>query len=508
MSLIDTIDEHGQKNGQRIAHSYRGSTLTYRELAEKSDVLAAYLIEEFKDDRTPIIVYGHKQHEMIICFLACVKSGHAYIPIDSSLPDERVKDIFESSGAKFAFSVGELRIRPENVTIKDKEDVLGIIQKSAGKKPGTGYRVKPEDPYYIIYTSGSTGKPKGVQVTLSCLESFVRWSLKICMLDYSRNYIFMNQAPFSFDLSVMDLYTSLYAGSTLFSIDKDMIANLKELFGFFKTSCINVWVSTPSFAEMCLADKGFNEELLPNLELMLFCGETLPNNCVEKLHGRFRRVRVINTYGPTEATVAVTSIEVNEEVNRNFNPLPVGYVKDECKLFIVDRDGKQVSEGEKGEIIICGDSVSPGYYRNEEMTRKAFYKTLLSGEEKRCYRTGDEGFIKDNLLYYCGRIDFQVKLNGFRIELEDIENNLKKVAFIDNAIVLPVSKNDKIQYLSAAITLNKVIDETEFKIGIMVKNELKRFLPDYMIPRKIMIKKSLPMTVNGKINRKILMEEI
>lgn len=506
MSLIDIINSYGTKIGKKVAHIYRDSNMTYEELIKKSDSLAAYIISQFGKDKTPIVVYGHKQHEMLISFMACVKSGHAYIPVDSSLPDERVKDIIESSKSKMILSVGELNIPFQNVNIKNLSQINEVFYEYEDKTPESSYQVSKEDTYYIIYTSGSTGKPKGVQITLGCLESFVKWGLELSTP--SEQEVFMNQAPFSFDLSVMDLYLCLASGSTLFSIDKTMIANLKELFSAFPNSNISTWVSTPSFAEMCLADSNFKTELLPKLKLFLFCGETLPNSCVEKLHERFNGSKVINTYGPTEATVAVTSVVVDEEVTKNISPLPVGVIKEDCRLIIVDTEGKEVPEGEKGEIVIAGDSVSIGYYNNQEMTDKVFSKITIDGVQHRAYRTGDEGYVKDNMLYYCGRIDFQVKLNGFRIELEDIENNFRKVDIVKNAVVIPVLKEGKIQYLAGVVTLSKQIEEKEFKIAMMIKNELKKFLPEYMVPRKIVIKDSLPMTPNGKVNRKSLMEEM
>lgn len=506
MDLLNLIDNYGASHKDRIAHKFRDSEMTYGELALMSDALASYIIEEYKHDKTPIVVYGHKQHEMLVCFLACVKSGHAYVPIDSSLPKERINDIIEGSKANLILSVGQLAIKPQDVGIRNNHEIAEIIISYKDKKPEKAYRVKPEDTYYIIYTSGSTGKPKGVQITLSCLQSFISWGMEICNLNHDKNYTFMNQAPFSFDLSVMDLYISLATGSTLFSIDKEMIGDLKQLFQTFKSSGIGVWVSTPSFAEMCLADKSFNEDLLPDLELLLFCGEVLSNGCVKKLYERFNNIRVVNTYGPTEATVAVTSIDVDIQTNERFEPLPVGRVKDDCSIIIVDSSGGEVPVGEKGEIVIAGESVSPGYYRNQEITEKVFSKMVVNGALKRSYKTGDEGYIKDGFLYFCGRIDFQIKLNGFRIELEDIENNLRKIDFIDSAVVIPVNKNGRIQYLAAVVTLNRTIEEREFKIGLMIKEELKEFLPEYMIPRKIVIKDSLPMNVNGKINRRELME--
>lgn len=508
LNIIEAINMYGRARGETIAHTHRDQKISYGSLVQKSNALACYIIEKYGKDKTPIIVYGHKQNHMLICFLACVKSGHAYIPVDSSLPSERIADIIESSKSKLLLSVGELN------NILNVEDALSmgeieeIIDKYLCSSPDLSFQVKDEDTYYIIYTSGSTGKPKGVQITLSCLMSFIKWGMDFCKFDKDKQYVFMNQAPFSFDLSVMDLYLSLYSGSTLCSIDKDMVVNLKELFKTFKESDINVWVSTPSFVEMCLADSKFNEELIPKLEMFLFCGETLTNSCVEKLHNRFNKAKVFNLYGPTEATVAISAIDIDDNINSTIKPLPVGKVKDDCKVIIIDKQNKEVSAGEKGEIVIIGDSVSIGYYNNEEMTKKSFYTVETSEGIKRCYKTGDEGYIKDHLLYYCGRIDFQVKLNGYRIELEDIENNIRKIEYIKNCLVLPVVKDGKIQYLSAFITLNKTFEEKDFKVAMMIKNELKQIVPDYMVPRKIVLKESLPMTQNGKINRKLLMEEL
>lgn len=206
---------------------------------------------------------------------------------------------------------------------------------------------------------------------------------------------------------------------------------------------------------MCLADSSFNSELLSKMKLFLFCGEILTNSCVSKLNDRFKYSKI----GPTKATVAVTSVIVNEELNKNNIPLPVGKVKEDCKIFILNNEGKMAADGEKGEIVIVGDSVSVGYYNNKEMTERSFLKMVIDDIEYRAYKTGDEGYIKDGILHYCGRIDFQVKVNGFRIELEDIENNLRKIELIKSAVVIPVMKERKIQYLAGVVTLAKQIEK-------------------------------------------------
>lgn len=527
MDFCQLIKEYGM--GKEIAHVYRENKMSYQQLNEKSDALAVYLIEKFGKAKTPIVVYGHKENNMLVCFFACIKSGHAYIPVDASTPLDRIKNILEISNTSMILNVCEEEIKFDGVVSIGNASIEAIILEYHNILPEETYRVKGEDIHYIIYTSGSTGKPKGVKITSNCLESFINWTAGFQDFFDGKHYTFMNQAPFSFDLSVMDLYLSLYTGSTLYSIDKEMIGSLKQLFNYYRSSEIDVWVSTPSFAEMCLADSSFNSELLPKLKLMLFCGETLTNNCVKKLHERFAGLKVVNLYGPTEATVAVTAVEVTRELCEDKNPLPVGYVKQECKIVIVKEIDENVVDtyeieqeilefnnkkfnilkpGNKGEIVIVGKSVSPGYLNNEEVTKSVFTKVLSDGIEERYYRTGDEGYLEENLLFYCGRIDFQVKLNGYRVELEDIESNLMAIDFVESAVVIPIMKHEKLYYLAAAITLNKSFEEKNFTIGLMVKDNLKKLLPEYMVPRKIIIKDMLPMTPNGKINRKLLMEEL
>lgn len=516
---------HEYSKTDYIAHCYRESELSYRELEEKSNALAVYLIQKYGIDKTPILIHGHKEHQMLVCILACIKSGHPYIPVDSSTPVERVLDILKISGACMAFNASAEELPIDVVEVLNGMNMENLILAHQGCVPEEKYCTRDEDVHYIIYTSGSTGKPKGVKITANCLTSFVHWAANFGDFGQPGKHVIMNQAPFSFDLSVMDLYLSLFSGSTLFSIDKAMISSLKQLFEYFRTSDIDIWVSTPSFAEMCLSDSSFNEQLLPKLRLMLFCGETLSNSCAQRLKERFHHIKVINTYGPTEATVAVTAIEVDEALFSSASPLPVGRIKEECSLYIVreaqgnisddtktlEFDGIKYqiqSDGETGEIVIAGKSVSPGYLNNEEATRKVFLKRTEDGIEQRYYRTGDEGYMENGLLYYQGRIDFQVKLNGFRIELGDIENNLTELPNIESAVVLPVMKEGKPVYLAAAVVLSQVSDEKSFVITQKIREALKNRLPEYMVPRKIMIKEVLPMTTNGKIDRKLLMEEI
>jgi D-alanine--poly(phosphoribitol) ligase subunit 1 len=294
MDLIEAIARAAQESPNRIAHISSDRLLPYRELAKRSDALAAYLLERYPGDRSAIAVIGHKEPEMLIGFLGAVKSGHPYVPIDLSIPARRANRIVESSRAV-------LTLTPAT-----------IAELSNDSRPAKLAWLDQDDPFYIIYTSGSTGDPKGV-VTLRCLTAFLEW-----MLDEQRltraGEVFLNQAPFSFDLSVMDLYLSLATAGTLFSIGSEEIGNPKRLYAGLERSSITTWVPTPTFARMCLVERGFTQTMLPEVRRFLFCGETLATETASKLVDRFPNATIWNTYGPTEATVACTSVQITREL--------------------------------------------------------------------------------------------------------------------------------------------------------------------------------------------------
>jgi D-alanine--poly(phosphoribitol) ligase subunit 1 len=251
-------------------------------------------------------------------------------------------------------------------------------------------------------------------------------------------------------------------------------------------------------------DPSFKEDLLPELTCFLFCGEILPVQIASQLLKRFPKAKVFNTYGPTEATVAITSVEITEECINRYQSLPVGTPKSDTKLLLLDENGTEVPEGEKGEIIIVGPSVSKGYLGEPKLTEKAFF--VHDGEM--AYRTGDAGYLENNLLFYKGRMDFQIKLHGFRMELEEIEHHIAESQYVKSAVVVPVYQNDKIEYLTAAIVPAQHDFEKEYQLTSAIKKELGEKLPAYMIPRKFTYQEDLPMTPNGKIDRKLIREKV
>src|SRR2546427_2295036 len=300
MNLIERIDHWAVVAPEAIAHISDGRTLTYGELCRRSDALACYLTQRFGDDRRPIAVLGHREPEMLIAFLGAVKSGRPYVPLDTALPQQRIDKILETSRAALV------------LTPKD------VLQFSASQVRGPLRTAQGDEPFYILFTSGSTGEPKGVIITLASLEHFVAWMLE------EQRFVplietFLNTAPFSFDLSVMDLYCSLATGGTLFSISRDLVANPKMLYRALGNSGSTTWVSTPSFAQMCLVEEKFSEGMLPRIRRFLFCGETLAAQTAARLLERFPRAQVWNMYGPTEATVATTSVRLDGSISEKYS---------------------------------------------------------------------------------------------------------------------------------------------------------------------------------------------
>ncbi len=546
MDIISKLRKLAETDGQRAAVIGEGGhVLTYSQLNEYSDRLAIWLhrLNGQKSDANqsarPIAVYGHKNPLMLVCFLGAAKSGRAYCPLDISMPEGRVRDTIQALDPEVILDL-------EN----DIDTLINIINdpQNTEAEYNPSWAVAGSQTFYIIFTSGSTGKPKGVKISADCLNNYLDWSCELgSAAEEKHGKIFLNQAPFSFDLSVMDTYTCLACGGTLALMEKRVQNDFALMIDFFKKTPLNIWVSTPSFADMCMGEPSFNSNLLPNLGIFLFCGEELTINTYEKLRQRFPDSRIINLYGPTESTVAVTSIEITEEIYKKTiaegRKLPAGTAKNGTIIEINENTENNDSGDRLGEIIITGNTVSTGYFNNPEKTAEAFFeKDIKNGDGSvsttRAYRTGDLGYIADGLLYCVGRIDFQIKMHGYRIELGDIEQNLADLPEISRAVVVPVEKEGHIKSLTAYVITdtevnpqhseknsknnadisgineksleNKNDTDSEFQdlkinydrqFSRRIKEQLLIKLPDYMIPKKIIMIDRLPMNSNGKINR-------
>ncbi|MBB4826324.1 D-alanine--poly(phosphoribitol) ligase subunit 1 [Sporosarcina luteola] len=483
VSILAAIEQAARKHPAKTAYQVDQVILTYSDLWHFSDRVAHSIMKLGLQRQQPIIVYGHMSPFQIVAFLGAVKAGHPYIPVDSSIPSERLQTIIAASDAKLLLSTEPLHTNI-SIPVTAVED---MIAQPSNEPVQPSCWVRDEEIYYIIYTSGSTGKPKGVQITASNLASFVTWMQENFPIQESS--VFLNQAPYSFDLSVMDLYPALVGGHTLHAITQEQIANPKDLFDSLAGSNSTVWTSTPSFAKMCLMNKEWNQDLMPALTTFLFCGEVLPPSVVKEIMQRFPHAGIYNLYGPTETTVAVSYVKVTEELVDQFEQLPIGPLSN-----------PNISLLEDGEIVISGPTVSAGYLKAPELTAKSFQ--LLNG--KRMYKTGDLGYEKDGYLFFSGRKDYQIKLHGYRLETEEIEKQIGNLPPVSDCVVLPIVKDDEIVSLSTYVVLQEPLTDSAFKMTKQLKSALSDYLPSYMIPKTFKYVEALPLNPNGKVDRKRL----
>lgn len=506
MWILDKLAELINSGENAIIH--REEKISFRELWRRSEAITGFLMENRDvfgiDQKTPIVIYGNKESDIVACMHAALKTGVAYVPVDTSYPVERLLMIMEQVNAKVLFDFSDRAIH-SSATIIRKDRLNTIFNDYASYQSDQNLWVKDEDDCYILFTSGSTGKPKGIAIKKKNILNYVDWVSSFAIPDAKTPFIAMNQISYSFDVSTFALYVYLSSGNAIYSFDKEMLVNMPELFDYLGKSNLGYWVSTPSFLEICCHERSFNKTLLPNLKKIIVAGEVLTKKLVKEIRARFPDTVVINGYGPTECTVLLTACEITDEMVEDEDSLPIGKLIPDGTFELLnpfEKDGRQI-----GELAVVSQSVSCGYYHNEEKTRQSYWydqDRKLYG-----YKTGDLVYVKNGYLYYIGRKDFQIKLNGYRIELGDISLNMNKLPYISNNIVIPIKDSDgKISYLMDVYSLKEKISESNLKLTIRIKKDLAKLVPIYMVPKKFVKVESFPLNVNGKIDRKKLLEEL
>ena len=505
--MIEAIEHFAQVQPDFPVYDILGQVHTYGDLKKDSDSLAAHIDRLGLPDKSPVVVFGGQEYEMLATFVALTKSGHAYIPIDSHSALERVAAIVEVAEPSLIIAINDFPLADVTAPIFSAEQVQTAFREGASYE--LSHPVQGDDNYYIIFTSGTTGKPKGVQISHNNLLSFTNWMITDKEFATPDRPQMLAQPPYSFDLSVMYWAPTLALGGTLFALPSAVTQDFKQLFETILSLPIAIWTSTPSFADMALLSDDFNSQKLPQLTHFYFDGEELTVKTAQKLRDRFPQARIINAYGPTEATVALSAVAVTDEMLQNCKRLPIGYTKADSPTFVIDEEGQKVPNGQQGEIIVCGPAVSKGYLNNPEKTAEAFFKF----EGLPAYHTGDVGSMTDEgLLLYGGRMDFQIKFNGFRIELEDVSQNLNKSKYVESAVAVPrYNKDHKVQNLLAYVILKDGVAEQferEIDITKAIKEDLQDIMMSYMMPSKFLYRETLPLTPNGKIDIKGLISEV
>lgn len=505
--MIEAIEHFAQVQPDFPVYDILGQVHTYGDLKKDSDSLAAQIDRLGLPDKSPVVVFGGQEYEMLATFVALTKSGHAYIPIDSHSALERVAAIVEVAEPSLIIAINDFPLADVAAPIFSAEQVQTAFREGASYE--LSHPVQGDDNYYIIFTSGTTGKPKGVQISHNNLLSFTNWMITDKEFATPERPQMLAQPPYSFDLSVMYWAPTLALGGTLFALPSAVTQDFKQLFETILSLPIAIWTSTPSFADMALLSDDFNSQKLPQLTHFYFDGEELTVKTAQKLRDRFPQARIINAYGPTEATVALSAVAVTDEMLQNCKRLPIGYTKADSPTFVIDEEGQKVPNGQQGEIIVCGPAVSKGYLNNPEKTAEAFFEF----EGLPAYHTGDVGSMTDEgLLLYGGRMDFQIKFNGFRIELEDVSQNLNKSKYVESAVAVPrYNKDHKVQNLLAYVILKEGVAEQferEIDITKAIKEDLQDIMMSYMMPSKFLYRETLPLTPNGKIDIKGLISEV
>ena len=466
------IKKIAAQNGEKIAYISGTEKITYAELLKKAETAASLLK---KQGTAPVVIYGESKTEPLVSIFACLLAGRPYVPVSVSTPAKRLQKIMNSASCSLVLKSGETEpeTKTECLTLDGLKKYEHLPEESCSS-----------DTAYVIFTSGSTGEPKGVPISRANLENFIDWIKTVEPLSEYENAVVLNTASFSFDLSVAAIYYSFFGGHTLVSLERENAENCSAVFETMLKNRVNIAVMTPTFARLCLLDRDFSAGNFPDLRCIFFCGERLEKATAAKLFERFPDLKIINAYGPTEATCAVSAVLITSEMVKTEDILPVG--RPETSAVKI--------EIEEGEIILKGKSVFSGY-------QGCASENCFKENGENCFRTGDLGYIEDGKIYCSGRKDSQIKYKGYRIELGEIESALNSLPGVrESAAAAKRNPGGSVKMIKAFVALESGFDKEGVKSG------LKNLLPDYMIPKVIEVLEKLPVNKNGKIDRKLLDE--
>ena len=485
-TLVYLFEEQVTKNPDNLAVFFESQTLTYQQINQKANQLANYLIHNYQIQPDTLIgISVERSLEMIIGVLGILKAGGAYVPIDPNYPSERIKFMLEDSGISVLLTQNSLKKQLPLTELKHQVICLDeeVFAEELTDNPSP--QSTPDNLAYVIYTSGSTGQPKGVMIEHKAIVNLaLGWVETFQVQPYSRVLQF---GSFSFDLSIGEIATALSTGACLYLANQETLLPSLALVDFLTQHEISHIFLPPS--ALAILPKA----TLSNLQSIGVGGEACSAELVSQW-GTGRRF--YNCYGPTECTVIV-AIALCQS---NGKKPSIGKPSPNLRIYILDAHNQPLPPGIPGELCIAGVGLARGYLNRPETTSEKFLEIELFGKIERIYKTGDLArWNADGNLEYLGRIDEQVKLRGFRIELGEIESLLLQHPLVKEAVVI-LYEADSNHRLVAYITEAK----KSVNLEIEVKEYLKNRLPNYMIPSQIMVLEQLPITANGKLNRRAL----
>ena len=485
-TIVDLFEEQVEKTPDNVAVVCGDEQITYKELNEKANSLARYLVKQGIKKEEPVPVMLARNIDLIISMIATMKTGATYLPVSTDFPVDRIKYILKDCNAKLLITSNK-----ENNHDTDIQK-LYIDKFDYNEQPVQNLKeyIETNQTLYIIYTSGSTGNPKGVKINHNNLNNFVKAFTKhFNTINYEDRCL--ASTNIGFDVSIFEFFVTLLNGAQLFLYEENSITDIFKYCDAIIKNKITLIYIPPNILENVYMILSKEEKLYINK--LLIGVEPIKSTTMEKYYKLNPNMKIINAYGPTETTICATVNVLEKEKLDLYDIIPIGKPIDNSKILILDENLQLTPIGIKGEIYILGDGVGNGYLNNLEKNEKSFIKI----NNKKTYKTGDLAiWNEDGTISFIGREDNQVKINGHRMELGEIESCIYKYPNIEKAIVV-LDKNKKINVYFTSKNKIQVLE---------LKSFMEKKLPQYFIPSHFMQLEKFELTSNGKINRKLLPE--
>lgn len=476
-------------------------SFTYFQLNQKANILCHYLLENCNIQKNDTVgVMLERGIDIVAAIIGIMKAGCAYMPIDVSYPEKRIQYMMEDSGASYIVTRHQNNAVLSNV----HQIILDNIENSSISVENSETRQTPEDAAYVIYTSGSTGTPKGIKISVQAVVNLVQGLKERVYSNYEGTLHVALTAPFIFDASIKQVFPALCLGHTLYIVSEDAKMDGRQLLMFYAKHKIHISDGTP--IHLVMMSEQSEQYFKPiAVKEFLIGGDILTRSTVKRFLQKFQENKpfVTNVYGPTECCDVTTMYHIVEKEKMSHAILPVGTPLPNIQVFIVDRLGHVLPEGMIGELCIGGICLSDGYINNDNLTEQKFIE-LKELKGTRIYKTGDLAKkLSDGTVKVLGRKDNQVKVNGYRIEIEEVETILENHPLITAAAGIVKRNTCQGDYFIVFYTLT-----AEKKLGEKdLKEYLSNWVPKYMIPYHLILLEQMPVTERGKIDKQALADK-